>query len=436
VLEEVREHHGAVVGLGAWPARLAIVGDPAAIADLFAEPTDSYRWNHRFNVLALSVGKESIIVSDGADHHRRRSAIQAGFSRRRLNGWIPMILDTIDATIDRLVTSLDEPAQVVDMCPVGRSLVLEIVVRALCGPRLVDRVPEISDLLERTQDYLEASALAQVPHPFPVGQRHRARQERRAFDAIVDDEIARLRTTPDGDELNVLETLVATGELTDSEIRDQIVTLLGAGFDTTSATLAWLLLRAAEAPGLWDRLADEADVVFGKVGEGHEPDHTTLAALDLADRTVRESLRLHPPGAFGVRETVTDVVAGGFLIPRHTLVAWSPHLAGRDPHCWPDPLRFDPDRHLDLTPEQAAQARAAWVPFGGGARSCLGFALAQIELTLILARLAQRLELAPAGAAIPWAAEGRRAGDEHEGSHAPTRRSHPRGGARLHLTPR
>ena len=77
------------------------------------------------------------------------------------------------------------------------------------------------------------------------------------------------------------------------------------------------------------------------------------------------------------------------------MIAWSPHLAGRDPHYWPDPLRFDPDRHLDPTPEQAAHAKAAWVPFGGGARNCIGFALAQMELTLIVARLAQRLHLAP-----------------------------------------
>ncbi len=422
MLEEVNERHGPVVGLGAGPARLAIIGDPAVIADLFAEPTESFRWNHRFNVLALWVGKGSMLTSDGADYRRRRRAVQAGFSRRRLNGWIPMILDATDASIDRLIASLEEPAQTVDMYPVGRTLVLDIVVRALGGPGLAHRVEEISDRLQRVQDLLEGPAIRQLPHPFPLGRRHQVRQDRSALDAILDEEIARIRAAPDGDELNVLETLVTTGELTDAEIRDQMVTLIGAGYDTTSSALAWVLLRAAATPGLWDRLASEADAALGEVGDRSAggPDHTTLTALDLVDRTVRESLRLHPPGAFGVREAVVDVNAGGYRIPRHTLIAWSTHLAGRDPAYWPDPLRFDPDRHLDPTPEQSAYAKSAWVPFGGGARNCIGFALAQIELTLIVARLAQRLHLAPVGTVVPPA----------------TRRSRPEGGAPLHVTPR
>ena len=93
---------------------------------------------------------------------------------------------------------------------------------------------------------------------------------------------------------------MTTGELTDSEIRDQIVTLLGAGFDTTSATLAWLLLRAAETPVCGTASPTKPTPCSARSLTGVEPDHTTLAALDLADRTVRESLRLHPPGAFGV----------------------------------------------------------------------------------------------------------------------------------------
>ena len=422
VLEDIRDKHGPMVSLGAGPVRLAIVGDPGALADLFAEPVDSFRWNHKFNVLGFVVGKGSMIVSDGEDHHRRRGAVQVGFSRRRLNGWIPMIVDRTDAAIDELVASIDVPGQPVDLYPVGRSIVLEIIVRAMCGQELSKQAKELGDLFQRPQDYLESPTFRQFPHPFPFGRRHEVRQDRRAFDAIVDREIARLRASPDGDELNVLETLVTAGELTDAEIRDQVDTLIGAGYDTTAATLAWLLLRATAVPGLWDRLAAEAEDVFGRTSPDGQPDHTTLAALDLAERTVRESLRLHPAGVFGVRETVTDVVAGGYRIPRRTLIGWSPHLTGRDARHWADPLVFDPDRHLDPTPEQAALAKAAWAPFGGGARNCIGFMLAQIELTLIVARLAQRLDLRPTSETVP-AAVGMVV-------------NRPEGGAPLHVTPR
>lgn len=429
MLDEINRSVGPVVGLGAGPARLAIVGDPAVIADLFAAPNESFRWNHRFNVLSVWVGEGSIIVSDGAEYRRRRGAMQPGFTRRRLNGWIPMILATADDAIDGLLASLDGPGGVVDMEPVGQALLLDVAVRALCGPRLALRAQEIIDLFRRPRTYLEGSAVSQLPHPFPIGRRHRVRQDRRAFDAILDEEIAHLRSAPDGDDDNLLETLVTEGQLTDSEIRDQLATLIAAGFDTTSATLAWLLVRAGGTPGLWDRLGAEADAVLGAVGDGRGPDHTTLAALDLADRTVRETLRLHPPGAFGARETVAEVIAGGYRIPRRTFVAWSPHLAGRDPRSWPDPLRFDPDRHLDPTLEQAAHAKMAWVPFGGGSRNCIGFALAQIELTLVVARLAQRLHVAPAP-------DRRRPGSGRGDAPSPTRRSRPRGGAPLYVTPR
>lgn len=80
---------------------------------------------------------------------------------------------------------------------------------------------------------------------------------------------------------------------------------------------------------------------------------------------------------------------------------WSPHLAGRDPRSWTEPLRFDPDRYTNMTPEQKAMSDQAWVPFGRGPHMCIGFALAQMELTLIIARLAQRLDLTPISTKLP-----------------------------------
>ena len=97
----------------------------------------------------------------------------------------------------------------------------------------------------------------------------------------------------------------------------------------------------------------------------------------------------------------TNLRLGGHLIRKGTLVVWSLHLAGRDPGSWTDPLRFDPDRFADLTPEQRTVSDQAWVLFGRGPHMCIGFALAQMELTLIIARLAQRLDLTPISTEMP-----------------------------------
>jgi cytochrome P450 len=380
---------------------MAIVGDPEVLRELFAMPNASFRWNHKFNVLGFVVGKQSMIVSDGDEHRRRRSSVQTAFSRRRLNGWIPMIVERTDATIDRLIERL-EPGSVIDMYPVGRELVLQIVVRSLFGERMSQRCDEIGDLFQRPQDYLESSAFRQLPHPFPRTARARVRADRRALDAIIDAEIAYRRDHPTGDPLDVLETLVADGSVSDTEIRDQVATLIGAGYDTTSASLAWMLIRATLVPELWARLRVEADGVLGlPAGTDAVPDASALAELDLANRVMRETVRLHPAGVLSPREAAIDVTVGGYLIPKGTLILWSAHLAGRNVDAWPDPLRFDPDRFVDLDDRQRALADMAWVPFGRGARNCIGFALAQMELTLIIARLAQRLDITPVSSQVP-----------------------------------
>jgi cytochrome P450 len=137
---------------------------------------------------------------------------------------------------------------------------------------------------------------------------------------------------------------------------------------------------------------------------------------------MRETLRLHPASGVGARQAATDVTLGGYTIPKGTLVLWSPYLAGRHAPTWTNPDRFDPDRHADVTDTQRALNDAAWVPFGRGPRMCIGFALAQMELTLITARLAQRLDLTSTA------------------PHPPTPVglivSQPDGGAPMHVRPR
>lgn len=401
VLDDIASRYGPVCGLGFGPVRSAVVGDPAALRDLFAVPAESLRWGHKFNVLGFVVGGGSMIVSDGEDHRRRRSSVQAAFSIRRLNGWMPMIVARTDRAVDGIRVKRDGEVREVDMYTVGRSVVLGIVIHALFGERLSRRAGEIGDLFQSAQDYLELPPYRQAPHPLPFGARARVRADRRALDAIIDSEIATRRARPSRDPLDVLDVLVTEGSLSDPEIRDQVVTLIGAGYDTTAAALAWMLWCATLTPGLWDSLAREAEEVLGPVDEPRALDRGALASLGLADRVMRETLRLHPPGALTPREAVSDLVVGGYRIPKGTLILWSAHLAGRNGEAWEDPLRFDPSRFDDPTPEQRAIAESAWVPFGRGHRGCIGFAMAQMELTLIIARLAQRLVLRPTADTVP-----------------------------------
>jgi cytochrome P450 len=212
----------------------------------------------------------------------------------------------------------------------------------------------------------------------------------------VDEEVARRRLDADRDGDDILGMLLgAVGDdgaplLSDAEIRDQVVTLLAAGFDTTASALGWMLLRVGADAAIWRRLREEAASAFA---QGVDAD--VLARLPYARAVVRETLRVHPPGVFAPRQAARDVELGPHVVPRGSMILWSPYLAGRDPRTWPDPLLFDPERHLAAaSSEQAAAMESAWVPFGRGTRKCIGFALAETELTLAAARLAQRVDIA------------------------------------------
>ena len=399
VLDELNESFGPVCGLGAGPLRMVVVGSPGLIRELLVQPNDRFRWGTRLSPFPFVIGKHTMIASDGPDHLRRRGAVQQAFGRRRLNRWIPMIVERTDVAIDELLAACDDRLPV-DLYPVGRRLLIDIVVRALFGERLVQHTAEIDTRFARSQRYLSSPLYRQIPHPLPFTRRAGVRRDRAELDALIDAEICESRRQPppiaDGnDSSDVLDALVQRSDLSDAEIRDQVKSLIGAGYDTTASSLAWVVWEATTHPNLWQRLRQEADNAFGPPAEQRDLDDETLASLRLANRTMRESLRLHPASGVGAREAVVDVTVGPHSIPKGTLVLWSPYLAGRDPETWTDADRFDPDRFLDLDSVQRAIADDGWVPFGRGPRMCVGFALAQMELTLVVARLAQRLDLTP-----------------------------------------
>ncbi|MEO6629648.1 MAG: cytochrome P450 [Aquihabitans sp.] len=397
-LDALAAAYGPTFSTRVGPLRLVVVGDPEHLTEIFAQPNASYRWGFAMNVLGFIVGPTSLIVSDGDLHRRRRSAVQPAFARRRLEAWIPMILSETDIMIEeRLVPALAHGG-IVDLYPLGKDLILGITVQAFFGNGLQERTAEIGAIFDELQAYLELPGHKQIPHRIPFTQRARARAARHAFDLIVDEEMARRRARSMagtealaehvGDLLDVF--VVADSGLTTEEVHDQVNTLIGAGYNTTAATLAWTVQRALTTPGVWSRLAAEARGAF----EAPSPlDGDVLRTLPYAAAVVHEALRLHPAGSFSPRQTVTEVPVGDHIIAKNALVLWSPYLAGRSEVAWNDPLEFRPDRHIQASPVQEAQMAAAWVPFGRGPRRCIGFGLAQMELTLILSRLALHVDL-------------------------------------------
>lgn len=380
VVEGLAARYGRTFAVHAGPLQVVLVGDRLLVKEVLTGPQERYRWGPLFRIpLGVFVGPTSMLVSDGEDHERRRRLVQPAFALRRLQSWRSVVVDEIDHMIDELPLDV-----ALDLAPRIQRAVRRVVVRILFGTEL--DADDIGERLAPAAAYINRPTLRQPPHPLPFGARERARAARRSFDAALDAEIERRAGAPVGERDDVLDVLLATADLSREELRDQVVSLIGAGYDTTTGTASWMILRAAPAEDVWSRLRAEAVSVDLEDGR------------PFADAVVHESLRIHPAGAFAPRLVAESFDLGRHRVRRGSLIAWSPLLVGRDPETWPDPLRFDPDRHAD-----GGEPEYAWVPFGAGSRSCLGFGLARMNLTLLASRLAERVDLEVIANGIPAA---------------------------------
>ena len=177
-LDACAERFGPTFVLGAGPIRMVIVGEPAHLREVLSQPNSAYRWGHFANLLGFITGSTSMVVSDGDDHHRRRGAVQPAFARRRIEGWIPMIVAETDRMIDgRLRPALtgDHP---LEFYPVGKDLVFAITVKAFFGNGLEHRTAEMGAMFDELQAYLELPVASQLPHRIPFTRRARVRAAR------------------------------------------------------------------------------------------------------------------------------------------------------------------------------------------------------------------------------------------------------------------
>jgi cytochrome P450 len=179
-----------------------------------------------------------------------------------------------------------------------------------------------------------------------------------------------------------------TGEgMSDQQVRDEVITLLLGGYETTSLALTWTWYLLSQYPDAEQRLHSELDAVLA----GQTPTVEHLSALPYTRMVIQEALRLYPP-AFGMtRYAVAADEIGGYPIPAHSIIFMTPYYTHRHPTFWEDPERFDPER---FTPERSAgRPRFAYFPFGGGPRQCIGNTFAMMEAQLVLATVAQRYQL-------------------------------------------
>ena len=287
------------------------------------------------------------------------------------------------------------PGDRVDLYAWGRRLALRVAMRALFGfdpDRRRDGVDPAHEF-ERALGYYGREYWLQVLRG-PGTPWAALTDARRRLDGLILAEIARRRRSGERGE-DLLSLLLDAeddgGGLSDAHVRDEVMTLLFAGHDTTTATVAFLFHELARRPDVAGAIAAELDAL------GRPPGYQDLMGdgLPQLDRALDETLRLYPPAWIGPRRAVRTFAFAGVTVPEGAPVNYSSYVSHRLPDVWPDPEAFLPER---FTPERrAALPKGAYVPFGGGSRQCIGMRFGQLEIKAIAARILRehRLELAP-----------------------------------------
>jgi cytochrome P450 family 135 len=356
-----------------------MLSDPAAIREVFTAPADLMHAGDANEILRPMLGPSSVLLLDGAAHMHQRKLMLPAFHGERLQRYREIMVDATERALAGW-----RPGDALALRPHVQAITLEVIVRAVFGveagaanDRLKALLSDVLDRLTRVRRMVVIAA-AGPNHPRIVAL---FKRELAAVDAELHRLIAERRAAPDlADRDDVLSMLLLARDergagLSDSELRDELMTLLVAGHETTANSLAWAFERLARTPGGLEHVAEDPDY---------------------AEAAVRETLRLRPVIAVVARRLTRDAEIAGRLLPEGAVLTPCILLVHRRPDLYPDPDAFRPERFLERAP-----GTYTWIPFGGGVRRCVGATFAQMEMQVVLRTIAARVRLEAVGEPEP-----------------------------------
>jgi cytochrome P450 family 135 len=385
-IERCRDRYGDfftvqfVIGPVVW------ISDPSVIKSVFTGDSDVLRAGEA-NAAPLEpiMGRNSVLLLDEPEHMRQRKLMLPSFHGERIQRYGELIADITNRDIDEWPVGEPFPLRLRT-----QAITLEIIMRAVFGINEAERLAQLRDRLSPMLD-MGTNQLAMVGIAFPlmrrtVGKRvwERFMRLRGEADELIYDEIRRRRddaATPERDD--VLSILLQARDedgrpMTDEELRDELMTLLVAGHETTATSIAWAFDLLLHDPEKLARLKD--DLAAG--------------GTDYLDAVIKETLRIRPVVPGVVRKLTRPFELRGYELPVGTRVAPNIYLTHRNPAVFPEPERFLPERFLD-----GGADTYSWIPFGGGTRRCLGASFAMYEMKVVIPEILRRVEIEAAGPA-------------------------------------
>jgi cytochrome P450 len=371
--------YGDIVCYRPTPEPAYLVSHPDFIRHILVDNNRNYSKATYINQMFKSVVANGLLTAEGEDWLSQRRIMQPVFHSRYVARLDVIITDAVVEMLDRWETNFRENRPV-DITREMASLTISITTKALFGVDIGQEVGLIGDsvavgaaLLQKPRDPIFQNGLKAVEEVV-----YRIINERRRSMTDANDLLALLMQVRDKD----------TGVgLDDVQLRNQVFTLLLAGYETTSSALTWTWFLLAQNPQVMERLQRE---VATNIGDWL-PTYTDMENLGYTRMVFEEGMRLYPPAWILGRKALVDDELGSYWIPANSVIAISPYVMHRHPNYWENPEAFDPER---FRPERSAQRhRFAYIPFGAGPRQCIGNNFAMLEAQLILAMVARRYTL-------------------------------------------
>ena len=402
-LEWWAREHGDVSWFRDLGASFALLNHPDLVRDVLVTQARMFHKGIGLERARLLLGN-GLLTSEDAEHMRQRRLMQPAFHRERVAAYGAVMGGFAERHVARW-----RPGSTLDLSVEMAALTLAIAGKTLFD---ADVVGDTAAIAEAVQQSIEAFGFVLLPFGdrftwLPVGPAQRFREARARMDAIIYRLIRERRAelAEGGRDRGDLLTMLVVAQdaeaggagMTDQQVRDEALTILLAGHETTANALAWSFHLLARHPEVERALHAEADAVLtSDEGEPRAATVDDLGRLPYARMVVSESMRLRPPAfVLGRRALAPYAVPGTpWTVPAGTTVFFSQYLLHRDARFWPDPDRFDPERWRGDGTSAPERPRFAYFPFGAGTRVCIGEQFAWMELTLVLATIARRWRLA------------------------------------------
>jgi cytochrome P450 len=377
-----RRRYGSVFTLRiATMGTLVYLDDPAEIKKVFAGSPDIYHAGEANMMLSGLLGNSSVLVIDGEVHKKRRRQMLPAFHRDAVAGQTALMAQIAAANIATWPVDTEFP-----VAPKMSEITLEVILRTVIGASDPDRLAALRAVMPKLLDVTPWASLAIAkPALQRLGPWRSLRRSMDEADRLLYAEIAERRADPAlASRTDALAMLIRAadedgGTMTDRELRDQLITLLVAGHDTTATGLSWALERLTRHPAVLDKAVKAADASAAGDPTGDE----------FLDAVSKEILRLRPV-VFDVGRVLKEPVElAGYRLPVGVMVAPGIGLVHSSSERYPRPDAFDPERMVGAT-----LGPTTWLPFGGGNRRCLGATFAMVEMRVVLREVLRRVELA------------------------------------------